>query len=184
MVRRTLVGALIAVAATLLMVASASATIPPQGKVGPNQYFNGLVNGQYGLGAPVSIQMACFGPLRPGETGHPMAGQTVEVLRPVVIVVGHTGFTGPLGNRIMAFFGPPPPLPVVTGPTPVSVTPPTTTGTVTFKHYGVVKAIPTSLVLPCSGTGHVFFVPMPFTPPMSGSIPQPSVVPVSYVGQP
>ncbi len=185
MFRRTLVVLGAATAATLLLVGSASAgtVIPPQGKVGPNQYFDGLVNGQAGLSStPVVIRMACFGPLRPGQTGHPMAGQTVEVRRPVVIVVGHTGNTGPFGNRIVAFFGPPPPLPVVSGPTPGS--PPTATGTVTFMHYGVVKPIPTSLVLPCSGTGNVFFVPMPFTPPTATSTPQPAVVPVTYVGQP
>jgi hypothetical protein len=177
MSRRTLVAVAAAAAVTLLMVASASA-LPVQGKVGPNQVFGGLVNGQGGASAPAVIRMACFGPLRPGQTGHPLAGQTVEVFRPEAIV-GHFGNTGPNGTSIVAFFGPPPPEPqATTSPTPVSA------GTVTFKRYGVVKAIPKSLVLPCSGTGHVFFVPMPFTPPMSGSIPTPAVVPVSYVGQP
>jgi hypothetical protein len=27
--------------------------------------------------------MACFGPNFPGETGHPLPGQTLEVVRPV-----------------------------------------------------------------------------------------------------
>ena len=166
MVRRILATATAAIAATVLMVATASAAIPPQGPVGPNQYFNGLVNGQYGLGAPVTIHMACFGPLFPGETGHPMAGQTVEVLRPVVIVVGHTGFTGPNATKIVAYFG----------PQPTTVTP----SHVTFKQYGVVKPIPTSLVLPCTGTGTVRFVPLPKSP----SISRPATVQVTYVGQP
>lgn len=167
MVRRTLVAAAAAVAATLLMVASASATIPPQGKVGPNQYFDGLVNGDNGQSSPAVIQMACFGPIRPGQTGHPMAGQTVEVLRPEVIVVGHTGFTGSSANRIVAFFGPQPSA--------------ATSSTVTFKHYGVAKTIPTSLVLPCAGSGTVSFVPMPRT---AASPSRAATVPVNYEGQP
>ena len=150
-----------------MLFRSASATIPPQGKVGPNQYFDGFVNGQNGQSSPAVIRMACFGAIRPGQTGHPMAGQTVEVLRPEVIVVGHTGFTGPNANRIVAFFGPQPSV--------------GTDSTVTFKHYGITKAIPTSLVLPCAGSGTVSFVPMPRT---AASTSHPATVPVNYEGQP
>ena len=169
MVRRILAGACSLIGATALITASAGAVIPPQGAVGPHQVFGGLVNGQSGYSSPATIRMACFGPIKPGQTGHPFSGQTVEVFRPEVIV-GHFGYTGSSANSIVAFFGPPP---------PTSVTPPTTS-TVTFRYYGVVKAIPTSLLLPCSGRGNVYFVPFPMGQPTS----TPAVVPVAYVGQP
>jgi hypothetical protein len=114
--------------------------------------------------------MACFGPIKPGQMGHPFSGQTVEVFRPEVIV-GRFGYTGSSATSIVAFFGPPPPTPVTTPPT---------TSTVTFRYYGVTKQIPTSLLLPCAGTGNVYFVPLPMSPPTS----KPAVVPVAYVGQP
>jgi len=170
MLRRILAMASAGLAATVVMVAGASAAVPPQGKVGPNQVFGGLVNGQSGVAAPAQIQMACFGPIRPGQTGHPLAGQTVEVFRPEAIV-GDFGFTGANASSIVAFFGPPPPTPVAAPPS---------TGTVTFKRYGIAKKIPTSLVLPCAGTGTVYFVPFPMDPPTSRA----ATVRVSYVGQP
>jgi len=156
--------------AALLVMTSAGAAVPPQGKVGPNQIFGGLVNGHSGIGAPAAIKMACFGPVRKGEKGHPMPGQTVEVFRPEAIL-GHFGNTGKNATSIMAFFGPPPPSPAPATPA---------ASTVTFKQYGVTKPIPTSLLLPCSGTGTVWFIPMPQSPPTSGD----ATVRVSYVGQP
>ena len=98
-----------------------------------------------------------------------MAGQSVEVFRPEVIVT-HEGFTGPNGHSISVFFNGPPPSPTAAA-----------AGNVTFTRYGVSKRIPTSLVLPCSGTGNVYFIPFPKTPigPATDA-----VVPVTYVGQP
>ena len=156
------------VASTEALSSGAGAAVPPQGKVRPNQYFSASVNGQLGIGAPAAIQMACFGPLRPGQTGHPMAGQTVEVFRPEVIVA-HQGFTGPNAHSISVFLSGPPPAPA------------SAAGNVTLTRYAVPKKIPTSLVLPCSGTGNVTFAPFPTTPigPASDA-----VVPVTYVGQP
>jgi hypothetical protein len=167
---RTLVilGASLVVASPAALASAAGAAIPPQGKIGPNQYFSASVNGQLGIGASATIQMACFGPLRPGQTGHPMAGQTVEVFRTEVIVA-HEGFTGPNAHSISAFFNAPPPSPA------------TAAGNVTFTRYAVPKKIPTSLVLPCSGTGNVYFVPFPKTP--TGPA-MDAAVPVAYVGQP
>ena len=170
MVRRILVGVGAVVAATAMVIASAGAAVPPQGKIGPHQVFGGLVNGRNGIGTPAPIRMACFGPIRPGQTGHPMAGQTVEVFRPEAIL-GHFGNTGARATSIVAFFGPPP-------PTPAPATP--GASTVTFYRYGVVKAIPTSVVLPCAGTGTVFFVPLPMSPPTSRA----ATVRVAYIGQP
>jgi hypothetical protein len=135
--------------------------------VGPNQYFTASVNGSNGYPQPVVIRMACFGPISLGQTGHPMAGQTVEVSLAGPNTT-HTGFTGPSATSIGAFFGPPPPLVSAGG------------GDVNFTDYGVAKPIPTSLNLPCGGRGQVTFVPLPMSPPTS----RPAVVPVYYVGQP
>ena len=170
--RRIFASACCGIAAAVMMVASAAAvtSVPPQGKVGPHQIFGGLVNGKNGIDAPAEIRMACFGPVRPGQRGHPMAGQTVEVFRPEAIV-GHFGNTGRRATSIVAFFGPPPPSPAPATPA---------ASTVTFKQYGVVKKIPTSLLLPCSGTGTVSFVPLPKSPPTSRD----ASVRVSYAGQP
>jgi hypothetical protein len=169
MFRRLLVGACVVVGATAMAV-SAGAAVPRQGKVGPHQVFGGLVNDQSGIGSPAPIKMACFGAVKPGEKGHPMAGQTVEVFRPEDIV-GHFGNTGARASSIVAFFGPPPPTP---SPVPPSAS------TVTFQKYDVKKPIPTSLLLPCYGTGTVYFIPMPQSPPSSKD----ATVRVSYEGQP
>jgi hypothetical protein len=164
--RRTFVVAVVALGAAVVGlsgVASASAT----SRVGPNQAFRALVNGHSGHPAPVAIAVACFGPVFPGETGHPVAGQTVKVLLDAN-TASQSGFTGADATSIGVFFGAPPP---ATHAAP---------GLVTLARYGVAKAIPTSLLLPCTGTGQVTFVPLPMTPPTSRA----AVVPVSYVGQP
>ena len=75
---------LLRVGATLgLDVLAGSVMALPAGaavKVGPNQYFTGVINGRNGNTAtPIPIRMACFGPVKPGETGHPMSGQTLAV---------------------------------------------------------------------------------------------------------
>ena len=62
----------------------------------------------------------------------------------------------------------------VAGPAPAG-------GTDVFTRYGVPKPISTSLLLPCSGTGNVYFVPLPMTPIGPARI---ATVHVSYVGQP
>ncbi len=163
-----MVGVVVAGAATVGDTAAA----PPTIRVGPDQYFAGLVNNNTGQYQPAVIRMACFGPIVPGEKGHPMAGQTLEVR-----YLGHSttpsaadiGFTGPYGSEIGAFFGPPPPTPMAAAPS----------GPVIFRHYGVHQALPTSVLLPCFGSGVVPFIPIPV---MGGS--HEAVVPVRYVGQP
>lgn len=171
MIRKVLLGLCALAASMTVLASSAGSVIPPQGKIGHNQYFEGLVNGQTGVTSPAVIQMACFGPIRPGQTGHPLAGQTVEVLLPEVILASD-GFTGPTANRIIAFFNAPPPPPV---------NPSKAKGSVTFRRYGTPLAIPTSLVLPCAGTGNVYFVPFPASPIGPA---RDAVVPVAYEGQP
>jgi hypothetical protein len=156
-----------AVVAAVSLGLSGVASAQPSSRVGPDQAFRALVNGHSGYPAPVTINMACFGPSQPGQTGHPTAGQSVTVLLGAA-TVSQAGFTGPNATSIGVFFGPPPPASR------------SGAGPVTFTRYGVPKAIPTSLVLPCSGTGRVTFVPLPMSPPTSRA----AVVPVRFVGQP
>ncbi len=122
-------------------------------RVGPHQYFEGLVNGSPGIGGPAVIKVVCPGPT--GQTGHPLAGQTVEVELPKV-VLSDSGYTGDDATDITAFFGPPPPSAA-------------SSGHVKFTKYGVAKPIPTSLDVPYSGDGSVTFVPFPKSPPASQS---------------
>lgn len=159
--RRTLLllAACLAVAASAATPARADAAIP--NKIAPHQYFDGLVNGTIGVGTPATIKVVCPGP--EAQTGHPVAGQTVEVTEPKVIL-STSGYTGNDARSIVAFFGPPPP---VTG----------SSGQVKFTKYGVAKSIPTSLNLPCGGSGQVTFVPLPQSPPTSRS----ATVAVQYV---
>jgi hypothetical protein len=164
--RRTAVVAAAAFGALTLGL-SGLASAQASARVGPDQAFRALVNGRPGHPAPVALRVACFGPIQPGQTGHPFAGQTVKVLLGATTAAG-AGFTGASATSIGVFFGPPPP----------SASP--GTGLLTLARYGVARAIPTSLLLPCAGTGQVTFVPLPMSPPTSRA----AVVPVRFVGQP
>ncbi len=121
----------------------------------PGQLFNGFVNDQR---PRATISMACFGPIRPAQTGHPMAGQQLSVSRSLDVPGGNTGSAG---TRIKVMIG---------GAHPVRAA--------IFTHYGT-QPLPTWLMLPCGGEGMVRFVPEP-TSATAGS----DVVHVSFVGQP
>jgi hypothetical protein len=170
-IRRLLLSLCAFGATTTVLGTGASSATPLHGRIGPNQLFAASVNGQTGGAMRATIRMACFGPIRPGQTGHPMAGQTVEVFRPEVIVA-HDGFTGPTANEIAVFFNAPPPSPATT---------PTASSSVTFHRYGVRRAIPTPIFLPCAGQGNVYCAPLPASPLGPA---RSAVVPVNYVGQP
>lgn len=135
-------------------VGAAQAAIPDT--VGPGQQFVGMVNGG---NVHVVVRMGCFGPVKPGQTGHPMEGQTLEVAKAEVIRT--PGYTGSRATAIVARFR--------EDPSPG----------VFFSHYGVAKPIPTSLVLPCAGGGVVRFTPQPGSPTAHAAR-----VTVSYEGQP
>jgi hypothetical protein len=152
---------------SVMSVAGGAVRAGAGGPVGPHQYFAGVINGVDGnTVTPISIQMACFGPLRPGETGHPLGGQTLAVhqLYPPATIGNSLGQTGK-DSMIGVFFGAPPPS--------------AGGSTVTFTRYDQAKRLPTSLTLPCSGTGAVEFVPIPVVPPSRSES-----VPVQYVSQP
>ena len=78
------------------------------GSVGPKQYFTGVINGKDGnTTKPITITMNCPGPLQPGQTGHPLAGQTLAVHQlfpPASGTLGRTGNDAEIG----VFFAAPP----------------------------------------------------------------------------
>ncbi len=132
--------------ALFLSSTAAQAVVGPgNGPVAPHQFFGGLVNNSDGVGTPAVIKMVCPGPLRPNEKGHPIEGQTIGVFQPEAILRTF-GNTGAKGKRIVAEFGP--------------ATSTAAANNVVFTAYGS-KALPTSLTLPCGGTGTVTFVPLP-----------------------
>ena len=137
------------------------------GSVAPKQYFTGVINGKDGnTTKPITITMNCPGPLQPGQTGHPLAGQTLAVHQlfpPASGTLGRTGNDAEIGE----FFAAPP------GAAQADAT------SRIFTRYDSPKSLPTSLTLPCSGTGRVWFTPIPVVPPSRSA-----VVPVRYMAKP
>ena len=150
------------VVVALVLATTATAGATTGGPIGHRQAFVGRVNGSFG-GA--TIDMACFGPITPGQTGHPMAGQVLEVLSPLPpIVVGpiHPGNTGSAATAIVARLKAAP-----------------HTVLARFTNYFQTKEIPTSAELPCAGSGVVRFAPRP-----RSATSRAAWVTVSFVGQP
>ncbi len=133
----------------------ASAAVDPA-PVGPNQFFTGQVNG---ASTGAVIRVVCAGPVTAGETGHPVSGQTVDVMPGASTGSAGAGYTGAAGTRVGVAFG-----------TTSSATTP-----VTLTSYVVRAPIPTTLSLPCSGAGEVEFVPAP-----TSSTAQTATVSVTY----
>jgi len=68
-----LVVAAVTILTGVLSGGMASARTTP---IGPGQHFIGLVNKH---SAKATILMACFPPISPVQTGHPLGGQTMAV---------------------------------------------------------------------------------------------------------
>jgi hypothetical protein len=162
MVHRLLVIVTAALAAGALVIATAGGAVAAGPKIGPNQLFVGLVNGSSGFINHAQIRVACPGPIRPGELTHPLAHQHVEVGLPVSIAVT-VGDTGTRAKHIEAVLGAPP---LSTIAQKIA----------TFGSYDLAKAIPTTLFVPCGGTGAVTFLPVP-----GSASSRPFVVPVDFV---
>jgi hypothetical protein len=152
-------------AVTALVIAATAAPAVADGVVdpapiGPNTYFIGQVNNTTG---PATIQMACFGPSVPGQTGHPLAGQTVKALPVTAPTSSVDGYTGSAANSISVSFTSPllANLPIV------------------LQKWAASAAIPTTLILPCGGTGTATFTPVP-----TSATARPATVTVTYSGQP
>jgi hypothetical protein len=157
--RTTMFGtiAALALAGGAVGLPSASAAVVDPAPIGPHQLFVGQVNG---VSVDAAIKVGCFGPVTPGETGHPVAGQTVDVMPVVPPTSSLVGYTGESADRIQVGF-----------------TLASTAATPVILRATVVRAaIPTSLNLPCFGTGQVAFVPAP-----TSATARTSFVKVTYV---
>lgn len=137
----TLVGLAVVASSLGAWTTAASAASP----VGPRQVFVGLVNGKL---ANAEIRVGCFGPADPGETGHVLPGQSVEVL-PAPSSGSTAGYTGTKAREVKLSIV----LPVSPGVGPLSG--------VVLADYGTPVAVPTSWSLPCSGAGVALFLPEP-----------------------
>ncbi len=153
---RALVPTLAALALAGLAAPAASADpIQDPIPVGPDMYFTAAVNPQVAsTGAVPVIKVICPGPIQPGETGHPLAGQYVEAYAVVPPTSSLAGYTGSAAHEIDALFS---------GATSTTVNPP-----VVIKNFFVEVPIPTTLNLPCGGAGTVSFVPIPTSPTAKG----------------
>ena len=161
--RRVQMLAALSMSLVVLGATTATAALPAPGKIGPNQIFVGLVNGSSGLNGHAQIRVACPGPGVPHELTHPLAHQKLEVVQPEAIE-GDFGNTGRFATHIDAYMGIPP-------------TSSDAGGVATFRRYGRSKPIPTTLDVPCSGSGFITFIPFPRDPGTSRAF----VVPVDYV---
>jgi hypothetical protein len=139
-------GSRIAVTSALALIAVGTlATASPAQAVavGPQQYFVGQV---FGATKQSVIDVACAGP---ATTGHPVAGQTVEValiLPPVTTTAGYTGTQAVEIDAALIY----PSGPVLVK-TPIA----------TFTQYFLKLPIPTSITVPCGGSGVMSFSPYP-----------------------
>jgi len=155
-----LTSGLIAAAMGLSIAAAASAAVGPQDPVpiGSNEYFRGFIN-SHPPGKAV-ITVICPGPV---NTGHPAAGQTIEVETAQPTSTFDLGYTGSAGRKIRATLAPAA----------------TTTILASFTSFFVPKTIPTSITVPCSGTGKVVFRPSP-----TSSTAKSAVLPVTFMAGP
>ncbi len=151
MISRQATSPLLAITVGALLLGSAgtaaAAAVQDPLPVGPNQVFTGQVNG---VADNAPIRTDCLGPITPGETGHPIAGQYVEAVT-AAASSADTGYTGSAAQALQ-----------VTLTAPASSTLTTLIGT--LNSFYVQLPIPTTLVVPCSGTGLVAFAPTPTSP--------------------
>jgi hypothetical protein len=116
------------------------------GPVGPRQYFYGQVFGITSSTVQDVIEVACAGA---AATGHPFPGQFVEVHQVFPPVTTTLGYTGNFGAEINAD--------LIWSRGTITVV----TRIATFTSYDVTMPIPTSITVPCSGSGVMNFAPSP-----------------------
>jgi hypothetical protein len=126
----------VAFTCALAAIALAAPAAAESASVEPNQHFMGVVNGNHS-GAVVYV--ACPGPGQPGGRGRPTGDQSLAAIR----VDSGPGDTGASAKRIVVVFRD------------------DRSARVSLRTYGLAEPIPTSLELPCSGTGKVRFTPWP-----------------------
>lgn len=148
MLRRT--ASRVAIASAVMLVAGGALAAPAMadgGQVGPKQYFDGEVFGLTTSSAQDVILVSCAGA---ASTGHPVADQYVaahQFYPPVTTTYGYTGNSGTeIDVNLIYSIG------TITVVTPTFAT---------LTYYDTKAEIPTSLTVPCSGTGVVAFTPSP-----------------------
>jgi len=133
-----LVALALALSATgLASASSALASSIPVSKIGPHQFFAGVVNGKV---QDAIVKVVCPGA---ANTGHALPGQTISVTQ-ATAVAANFGYTGATGRSIAATVGPPA----------------SAGDTLLFTAYNQVAEFPTNIPLPCGGTGLVIFSPV------------------------
>jgi hypothetical protein len=147
---RALVAVLAATLAVVLPLATGAADA--QKVIRPNQHFVGLVNGS---NASAEVLVVCAGPIYAGRTGPVAGGQSMSVAK----APNGGGYTGPF-HTVNAWFV----------PASASSMSPTQ---LTFTKYGVAQSIPTSVQVPCGGSGQVEFSSCPYLAPCAaGWVPE------------
>jgi hypothetical protein len=146
----------------VLSIASATLSVGAAGAlaqtpIGPDQHFVGLVNGSK---APVTVDTVCPGPVGKGHQGPVAGGQTMSVAE----VSRSRGFTGPFSD-VYSWFVP------RHDETPVELT---------FSAYGDPQMIPSTVRVPCSGTGRAEFSSCPYLAPCAAGW-VPTYVRVTFV---
>ena len=142
-----------ALAAAIIATAPAAAGVNPPA-IGPNQFFSAVVNGQTGH---AQIFVSCQ-----DGVGHPVPGQSVEVLPVAGKPSDRDGFTGTDADRVNVIAS-------------SAATEPVTQ--LNLRETPV--RIPASAIVPCGGSGAVTFVPFP-----GSDTARPATVEVTYVVPP
>ncbi len=143
-VLRTACGATVALALAgtgmAISASSASASTASIGpsKIGPHQWFTGLVNGRF---QHAIVKVVC--PVN-SSVGRALPGQTVSVTSPPVIAATF-GYTGTRARSIAGVVGPAAAVSEV----------------LLFHRYNAPAEFPTNIPLPCGGKGVVIFAPVP-----------------------
>jgi hypothetical protein len=133
----TIIASLVAIGTLSISAAASPASAT---NIGPHQYFVGHV---HGLTAQGVIDVACAGV---ANTGHPLANQHVAVQEVFPPITSTTGYTGDSATQIKAN------LVTSTSGGVISIA--------TFTQY-TTEPIPTSIFVPCSGSGEMIFSPAP-----------------------
>lgn len=141
--RARLLASLLASLVLTTATATAASAVQDPIPVRPDMYFTASVNGS----SPAVIKVACPGPVFPGETTHPVTGQSVEADAIVPPSTAPLGYTGSAATAIDV---------VLTAPTPV-----TANSAIVLTSFFAPAAIPTTWTVPCSGTGTLSFIPSP-----------------------
>jgi hypothetical protein len=129
-----------------------TACTPVRGAIGPNEHFQGLVNGSDQ--DPV-VHTVCPGPAVAGRVGTVAGGQTLSVVR----VTSGGGDTGVFSS-------------IRTWVDPSVPAPPGAPPSLTFTTYGTGQTIPANLSVPCDGPGRMVFSSCPYLAPCAAGFVQ------------